>query len=520
MKQLVFLVLSLISLNALSTSVTVSDTVTGTWTADTVIVEDDLIIPENGQLVIMPGTVVRFKSYYRIDVQGSLLAQGVQGDTILFTVPDTTNFYLQDRGRGGWSGIRFRQTASTQDSSLFEFCRFEFGKATEDSVNCYGGALFSEDFNKIRFSNCLFYTNYSFYSGGAVYLRNSDALVTNCVFKNNYSGNTGTIYGYGGGVCSMYSAPVIKHNSFYGNTSTGVGGAVSFDNSDPLFEHNIMKYNLSGLGGALGVLRSAPVRTFSNNLVAENEAVFFGGGICCIRSFPVFSNLTIADNNSVYGGGFYCNDSAVPRMYNSIIWGNSGFGPSVYIWDVRSAPSFLYCNIEGDTSAFEGSGSHLGYHGEYLDNINTDPLFAYAGMYDYQLWAESPCIDRGIPDPAFLSLPPTDLAGAPRVLNNVIDMGAYEYDGTTPASHLLKEIVQAYPNPFSEEITIKTPVSGNNTVVYIADITGRRINELRYYNDSFIWDGNDYKGKPVVQGLYFITLKSGDASYCIKVIKK
>jgi len=347
---------------AFSTSITVSGNVNGTWTSDTVLVEGNLLIQSGELLIISPGTVVQFQSYYRFDVQGRVLAEGIPGDSIVFTIRDTSNFYEQSQGRGGWSGIRFRNLASQEDSSVFSFCRFEFSKATEDSLNCFGGAILSHGFDKLSFTNCLFFHNYSFYSGGAVYLNESDARIESCIFRGNYSGNTGTVYGYGGGVCSMKSSPVIAKNEFYNNSSTGVGGAASFDNSDPVFEYNIMQYNYSGLGGALGVLRSSPVATLSNNLITHNTALFFGGGVCCIRSFPVFSNLTIANNTASYAGGFYCNDSASPSMYNSVIWGNSGLGISVYIWDIYSAPNFYYSDIEGDTTGFEGSGAHLGYH--------------------------------------------------------------------------------------------------------------------------------------------------------------
>lgn len=443
---------------AFSTSLTVSGNVSGTWTADTVLVIDHLLIPNNETLIIAPGTRVEFQSYFRLEIQGCIIAEGTPGDSILFTIRDTSNFYSQTSGRGGWSGIRFINTESDNDTSYFSYCRFEFSKAAEDSANCYGGAIQMKNFGKARIEHCYFYHNYSFYSGGAVYLRNASAIIRFCRFNDNYSGNTGTIYGYGGGVCALYSSPVVNNNGFYSNSSTGVGGAASFDNADPQFNHNLMMYNFSGLGGALGVLRSSPTHTFSNNLAANNDCLFFGGGICCIRSFPVFSNLTIADNSSSYGGGFYCNDSAAPKMYNSIIYNNHGFGSSVYIWDVYSAPSFYYCNIEGDTAGFEGSGGNVGYHGEYLNNLNIPPSFYGSGNYPYQLNTGSPCIDSGTPDAGFLNLPETDLGGGGRIWNGRIDMGVYEYNGTTGRNPQIindpKGLV-VYPCPATDYAVIK-----------------------------------------------------------------
>jgi len=158
MKYFSTLLLSaLFCVNSNATSVTVSGNVTGSWTADTVLVEGNLVIPQGETLDISPGTFIQFQSYYRIDVHGSIKAIGLPGDTILFTIRDTSNFMAQTQGRGGWSGIRFRQVANTEDSSVFSYCRFEFSKATEDSANSYGGAIFAHAFDKLRIVNCLFY---------------------------------------------------------------------------------------------------------------------------------------------------------------------------------------------------------------------------------------------------------------------------------------------------------------------------------------------------------------------------
>jgi len=514
----------LTGLKLMATSIIVTGNVSGSWTADTVFVEGNLTIPQGEILVITPGTFIQFQSYFRIDVSGSIKASGLPGDTIIFTIRDTSNFNAQAQGRGGWSGIRFRQISASEDSSVFSYCRFEFSKATEDSANCYGGAILAYGFSKLRFENCAFFHNYSYYSGGAVYLNASNAKVNHCSFLNNYAGNTGTIYGYGGGICSMNCAPQISHNEFYANSSTGVGGAVSFDNSNPVFENNVMQYNYSALGGALGVLRSYPSSTLSNNLITYNHALFFGGGICCIRSYPVFSNFTISDNEATYAGGLYCNDSAAPRLYNSVIYENAGFGASVYIWDIYSAPSFYYCNIDGDTTGFEGSGAHLGYHGEYLNNINENPEFIKSGLFPFQLLPSSPCIDKGTPDAGFLDLPNTDLAGAARISNSHIDMGAYEFNGTTGGSLLIEKhgSLTAYPNPFYKTVTIESSERmQRNTDVFITDLQGKIVSNLVLIANelSVQWDGTNNHGTPVSSGIYLVQLVSSGRVYQCKVVK-
>lgn len=199
-------------------------------------------------------------------------------------------------------------------------------------------------------------------------------------------------------------------------------------------------------------------------------------------------------------------------------------GTSVYIWDVFSAPNFYYCNIEGDTTGFEGSGGQQGYHGEYFNNINADPDFAYSGMYEYQVWGTSPCIDAGTPDAGFLNLPPTDLAGTPRILNNRVDMGCYEYDGTTAitSNALSNSAINVFPNPFSTWLTIEiTEIANRPAYLYISNSSGQVIKRISLGSNKSIltWDGCDNNGIPVERGIYFLSVSDSNKVYNAKVIK-
>ncbi len=527
--------LSLCQLSTLATSVTVSGNVNGQWSTDTVFVADDVWVLPNNTLSIDPGTRVIFNGHYKLSVMGVLKASGNINDSILFTVIDTTGFHVQEIERGGWAGVVFLNqfiknnsySQTTQDSSYFTYCRFEFGKANIDSLNSFGGAIRANSYHNLRISNCYFFYNYSYFSGGAVYLMNSDVVIENCKFNKNYSGNTGSIYGYGGAVCSMFSSPVIKDNYFCQNISTGVGGAVSFEGSDPTFNFNILDGNISGLGGGLGILRSNLTKTICNNLIVNNEAVFFGGGICIIRSDGVLSNITIADNKAMYGGGIYFNDSTSAALYNTIIYGNAGNGISAYIFDGLSVPDFYYCNIEGDTTMFMGAGALEGFSGRYENNINADPLFIETSKLPYQLPGNSPCVNTGTPDATFLELPVVDLNGNPRINNNLIDMGPYEYqsamliDENKPA----QPTITAYPNPFRSEIKICFNVPGEILIYNFSGQLIKKINikdcnpiTLRNGHPGYevIWDGKCTSGEPAPNGAYFFTNNNNEG---IRVIK-
>ncbi len=503
----------------------VSGPVSGQWTADTVLVTGDLEIMSGENLTISPGTVVLFSGPYRISVKGSVTANGDINDPVLFTVADTTGFSDTLSNAGGWQGFVYEHLASGADSSQFSHCIFEYGKAFgADTFNQYGGAFRVFDFNKITFFSCTFTLNRALLSGGAVFAKNSDLVFDRCTFTGNRCGLSVQPWGYGGGICSLHAEPVVTNCLFEGNSATGIGGGASFDDSDPEISHNLFSNNYGGLGGGFGILRSNPSRVVSNNLVTSNEALFYGGGIACIRSNTVFTNNTIVNNLSMSGGGFYCNDSAVPTLYNTILVSNEGLGHEVYIWDVRSAPSFYYCNVEDGTAAFEGSGAHEGYLGTFENNLDTVPMFRGTGDFPFALQAESPCIDAGTPDTLGLLIPATDLEGRNRIYNGRIDIGAYEWnpgEGIAPSQAKSADI-NACPNPAKDEVTfvINTPVTqrGDLRIISIQGIVIHEETGIRLFpgNNRIIWDLTDDSGRRVRPGLYFCRIAGSSCSLIVQ----
>jgi hypothetical protein len=131
---------------------------------------------------------------------------------------------------------------------------------------------------------------------------------------------------------------------------------------------------------------------------------------------PQVTNCTFVGN---IGSGMNNIKGSAPKVKNCIFWGNTGGS-----FDGSSKPAVTFSNVEG---GFTGQG-----------NINADPLFVQLGYWntagiwvegDYHLLPDSPCVDTG--DPAYVSQPDeTDLDGGPRVINGIVDMGAYEYAGS------------------------------------------------------------------------------------------
>jgi len=173
-------------------------------------------------------------------------------------------------------------------------------------------------------------------------------------------------------------------------------------------------------------------------------------------------------------------------------------------------------------------------------NIADNPLWQEEGDFPYSLTELSPCIDNGSPDTTGLALPEFDLAGNDRIYNDIIDMGAFEWQNTgveePEIPHLSPLISQLsnYPNPFNPSTTISFNISGEQNAPYelaIYNLKGQKVKTLdccnsfaatsgscRTYSKTVIWDGTDQNNKPVSSGIYFARLKSGKAEVSCKML--
>ena len=146
-------------------------------------------------------------------------------------------------------------------------------------------------------------------------------------------------------------------------------------------------------------------------------------------------------------------------------------------------------------------------------NISEDPLFTDPENGDFNLMAESPCIDAGDP-------------GAPYDPDSTIaDMGCFYYDqqvsvdefsGVLPTKILL---LQNYPNPFNASTTIKYELPQQSHVtIKIYNILGQRVAILQdgiqpagYH--QLIWNTED-----ISSGVYFYRMQAGDYTESKKMI--
>lgn len=451
--------------------------VSGVFTADTLLVTDDVTVPAGSLFQIAPGTKVIFDGFYYIRIDGYMKALGNASSPILFMPADTLGFSDTLEMRGAWHGLRFIGNSSGP-ASMFVHCHFMFTKALDaDSLLGYGGAVHANGQAEAVFEHCVFVNNRAWHRGGAVALLNgADFVFNDCEFSGNMTYNPNA--GYGGAMFVENSDPVILNCRFISNLAVWTGGGICFYYSNPLVHNNVFSGNFGYIGGGMAFYRCRPQRTICNNLVYGNTGLYFGGGISCnIACDPVFVNNTICHNQATYGGGFYCNDSAAPTVYNSLIYHNinySGLGP-VYIWDPLSHPDFHYCNIQGGVAAFAGSGGGAGYWGNYSDNYDETPEFDPNSPYLY-FPAGSSLIDRGTPsgDTTGLNLPSNDLAGSPRIYNGRIDVGAYEWWNVGMPANLMPVLgVKVTPAPDRASLHINTDAPAGHYLLRLLDMQGK-----------------------------------------------
>lgn len=83
--------------------------------------------------------------------------------------------------------------------------------------------------------------------------------------------------------------------------------------------------------------------------------------------------------------------------------------------------------------------------------------------------------------------------------------------------------IAGFPNPFTESFTLDITREGKTDIV-VYDVLGRKVNTLFSQvttgSQSIVWNGSTSQGTQVTDGIYFITITTGDQREVIRVIKQ
>lgn len=403
------------------------------WDADTVRIHSNVKILDSATLTIAPGTRVEFWDYYDLVVAGCLVAEGAYNDSILFTMMDTTEFYLDSVRWGGWGGILFDNgffgemgNMSDNDTSRISHCIIEYAKGIRDYgdvARFESGGILVEKFSNLvvehsqiryckststgggihltQYSSPVIRYNYIHHNeapkGGGIGVNNSSPLIHHNIISRNSDG--GASPGWGAGIYMAYSEAILKHNEISYNSNRQRGGGIKIYGGDCMIRNNEIHHNQAPYGGGMDIdLRSAPTvrnnRFYLNtadfgaamynnvattgiisNLFYNNESQFNGGAIYTNASDPLLLNNTIANNRANRGGGVYTRLSN-PLIVNNILWGNTAVnqGPQFGFMDNLLNPVMDKNIIQGGSAAFylEYGGP---FAGDYGENWDLDPQF-------------------------------------------------------------------------------------------------------------------------------------------------
>ncbi|MGC4039606.1 MAG: right-handed parallel beta-helix repeat-containing protein [Flavobacterium sp.] len=348
----------------------------------------------------------------------------------------------------------------------FQNCNFIGNKAFA------GSAVYLKNNSFVRMDSCLFSANNNDFmssTGKVIMIENSSATITNCDFDangDNYSdGAALSIFGFVDPYVPEWTHPVtvtVDRCSFTNNLNRGV-----------LY---------SG--------RSTDKTSISNSLFYKNQGGSGGAIAKALDGSFYLTNCTITQNyasNQVAGGIYIGEGNGNNYIRNSIIYNNSAiyfYTPEVWVYSPVSFRNTIIRTSGGSANWNAGALNYFDMPPMAVDlggNLDVNPLFADAANGDFHLTGLSPAINLGdnslyntgtFPD---LSLFTSDLDGTPRIQENRVDMGAYEYMpdlGLNPVE--VTNGISVYPNPTKGIVNVYSAFSDVKEIK-IYNILGKEI---------------------------------------------
>ena len=328
--------------------------------------------------------------------------------------------------------------SGTGNTTILDGFTISAGQADDSTVDqADRGAGLYNDAGSPTLANLSFVGNTAGDGAGLANINGSNPSITSVQFQSNVAET------YGGALYNMDSSPTLSDTVLIENTAYA-GAAIYNLTSSPTLTNTVLSGNTASEGAALFNNASNP--SLINALFSGNSADT-GAAIYNSASNPTLVNITVSGNRaSSTAGGMFNTSTSVPKVDNSIFWNNedgTGAGTAsatIYNNDLGSVPAINYSLVQG-LSSIDHTGDH---------NLDSNPWFAApedpavapSTGGDYTLSLFSPALDVG--DNAANSTL-TDLAGDPRIINSVIDMGAYEAPYRIVYRFYLPAILRNYP---------------------------------------------------------------------------
>lgn len=212
--------------------------------------------------------------------------------------------------------------------------------------------------------------------------------------------------------------------TFIDNTAGAWGGALVAGGPalirDCIFEGNATTDVTKGYGGAVSIIALEDAASILNCTFLNNTSGTGGGLSVSKYTIATVINCTFCGNEAHTGGGLGLYYAETVTLINCII-ADSIQGAAV---GGNGTIVLSHCNLFGNAGGdWVGDiAGQLGIDG----NICADPLFVDSAQSDCHLTYLSPCRNTGDNTPA--GLPVEDFEGDPRIAQDLVDMGADEFN--------------------------------------------------------------------------------------------
>jgi hypothetical protein len=254
-----------------------------------------------------------------------------------------------------------------------------------------------------------------------------------------------------------------------------------------------------------------------NNLLIANNSTSFIGTIILGSKFreSKFTNNTVVNNSA---SGFGIEFAGLWDVKNNIFGNNA---PS----EINIPATFTFStDVDFENNLIKNYPTSVIIQppsvANFLQgNFDADPGFVgsdWADPLSYRLDNGSLCIDAGTSDTTGLYLPEFDLIGNPRIYNNIVDIGCYEWNGTPTTDDNIPEpnglSFSSFPNPFRSFTSIQYKLSEPGIVkLDVYNVKGQKIISLfegnkPAGNNSYVWNGRDEKCRLCSNGIYMVRM--------------
>jgi parallel beta-helix repeat protein len=281
------------------------------------VINGDLRVPAGDSLLIEPGVELRFGASSSFIVDGILIAQGTEEDSIFFTANGASPT------PGSWNGVfLYNAPARTLRHLVISYA--------STGVTCDGGAPILE---RSRISQNL---------NGMDFLNGTTAQIRNSIFLQNENA----------AIRCIGASPKIAANVIWQNALTGFESAVVCNAATPRIQYNLIIFNgRSGIDCANG----STAQIYQNTL-ANNEL-----GITISDSNPLIYNNIVTGSSAGISA-----ESSEPEIFFNNVFGNSDGN---FLDCPEGVGEAVTTNFNGDASDVF---SNISLNPVYVNPVNND----------------------------------------------------------------------------------------------------------------------------------------------------